>query len=155
MSGFTVRGTIFGCRTAELAARRICYNYKKYFKMKKILTKHLKKYQYWVLPSVIVIDALFFGFTDPHTVNSQLLIVGYILAVITIYVVLRVLGRLAALYGVPRAGARRFSSIATGVIGICLALSSMGELTARDITVMVPLAALLYVYLYYARTREA
>lgn len=123
--------------------------------MKKNLTRHLTKHQYWVLPGAIVVDALFFGFTNPSTVNSQLLIVGYILAVITIYVVLRVLGRLAALYGVPRAGARRFATIASGVIGISLALSSMGELTVRDVTVMVPLAVLLYVYLYYARAREA
>ena len=119
--------------------------------MKKILTH----YQYWALPSAIVVDALFFGFTNPSKVSSQFLIVGFVLVVVSLYIVLRVLGRLAGLYGISRATAHRFAAIVTGLIGICIALSSMGELTARDLGVLTPLAVLLYIYLYYARTREA
>ena len=97
----------------------------------------------------------FFGLTDPNKVDSGLLIIGYLLLVVTLFAVMRLLARVISLYGVPKNQANRVMGMTGGVISLCLALSSVGELSMRDLVVILPLAALLYIYLFYAKAAKA
>jgi hypothetical protein len=119
------------------------------------MKKHLFKPHIWSTPLLIVIDMGFFGLTDPNKVDSGLLIIGYLLLVVTLFAVMRLLARVISLYGVPKNQANRVMGMTGGVISLCLALSSVGELSMRDLVVILPLAALLYIYLFYAKAAKA
>ncbi len=119
------------------------------------MKKHLTKPHYWFAPLFIIIDIVFFGFTDPSKVSSMLLIIGFLLMAATLFAVLRLFARFLTLYGVPRQFANRFMGILSGAGALCLALSSVGELSVRDIVVILPLAVLLYVYLFYTKAKHA
>lgn len=74
---------------------------------------------------------------------------------VTLFALLRLFARVLSVYGVPQAPANRFVGMLSGAGGLCLALSSVGELSLRDVVVLVPLAVLLYVYLFYSKARQA
>lgn len=118
--------------------------------MKRTLKPHTK-----LVFGLFSVDLLFFSLTDPLQVPSVLLIVAFLLFAVTFYLVTRQLFRLAHAYGVPvGAKATRLAGIITGVIGVLVALQSMGQLSARDIWVLVPLALLTYLYVSYGQSNR-
>lgn len=116
--------------------------------------KYLAKPHFWTLPAVLIIDSIFFGSTDPQRVDSLYLIVGYLLMVISLVCFLRLTSRIVGLYGVPREYSKRMADIVAVMGAVMLALSSVGELTSRDVMVMVPFGVLFYIYASYIRTRK-
>jgi hypothetical protein len=116
--------------------------------------KHLTKHHFWTLPAILIIDSIFFGSTDPARADSLYLIVGYLLMVASLICFLRLTSRVIGLYGVPREYSKRMADIVAVLGAVTLALSSVGELTSRDIIVMVPLGVLFYIYASYIRTRK-
>ena len=120
--------------------------------MKQILAHH-NKYQAIII--LLAADSLFFSLTNPQKVASWLLIVGILLFLASFYYGL--LGVLAAArwYGFP-AGRRprRFAKVLAVVIGSLVALQSIGELSSRDIWVLVPLGVIAYLYSNKAFTRS-
>jgi hypothetical protein len=55
-------------------------------------------------------------------------------------------------YGVAFSGRRRrLAGVITGFVGGVVALQSVGELSMRDVLVLVPLTVMAYVYATYAK----
>jgi len=105
--------------------------------------------------SLVVADALFFSLTNPMKVASWLLIVGFGLAAISLYYCLRGAVRVASWYGLPvsRRYQRRVAEVAGILIGL-LALQSIGQLSPRDVAVLLPLLLVAYLHSSYGRGRN-
>jgi hypothetical protein len=103
------------------------------------------------LAALLVADLLFFGATNARQATSYLMIIGFVLLVLTAYVVVYGLLGLARMYGVPVKRRRQLTIWLTAGCGAILALQSIGELGAHDIFVLLPLAALGYMYSNYVR----
>lgn len=97
-------------------------------------------------------DLLVFGAVNPTDAPSFMLIVGFLLLSATVYFVLDGLVAFIGLYGLPARHRRRVLRTAALVISGILALQSMGQLSARDIVILMPLTALLYFYLAYSKS---
>jgi hypothetical protein len=115
------------------------------------LTRLIRRIHFWRISGLLLADAVVFGATDPDETASFMLIVGYILLCITLYYLLDGLLSLGKLYGVPLRHKKRFLRTATLVISGVVALQSIGQLSPRDIMVLVPLTTLLYLYVAYTR----
>jgi hypothetical protein len=115
--------------------------------------KHFNKPHAKTVIGLLVVDLIFFSLTDPLKVPSVLLIVAFLLFTITLYLAVRQGLKQIAAYGFQLGpGIRRLSLIVTGVISGLLALQSIGQLSSRDIWVLMPLALLTYLYVSYGRS---
>lgn len=116
---------------------------------KKHFYKHATK---WPIGALIALDGLFFGLTEPRTVAAPVLMVAFALVVANLYCVIRGGIRLARWYGISFGShARRVALVITGVIGGVVALQSIGQLSARDVIVLLPFAAIAYLYTSYGQ----
>jgi hypothetical protein len=111
--------------------------------MKHLLGHH--KFRAVVL--LLVVDSLFFSFTNPQKVASWLLIVGVLLLLYSLYYALLGILAVAVWYGLP-AGKQpaRLAKVIVGMVGFLVALQSIGELSARDVLVLLPLGVIAYLY---------
>jgi hypothetical protein len=117
------------------------------------MMKHLKyKRSITVIMLLMIVDYLFFSRINPVTVASIGLIGGFILLLLSIYIMVRLTLAGLSLYirGVRRTR-RRLTLFVTGIIGALLAMQSIGQLSVRDALVIVPIAIIIYVYFTYAR----
>lgn len=113
------------------------------------LRKHIKR---WPIALVLGLDAAFFGFTDPSRVAAAMVMVGFGLLVANLYLVMRALLSVASWYGVSFGShGRRVAAVATGVISGTVALQSVGQLSVRDIIVVLPFAVIMYLYTSYGQ----
>jgi hypothetical protein len=119
--------------------------------------KHLRSHPHlWSLVALLAVDGLFFGLTDPQNVPSWLLMAGFLLFVSTIYYFVKAVLVVLSWYGLPTLRhKRRLTLSLTIVIGIFLALQSLGELGSRDVIVMVPFTWLSYLYFAYNRSPKS
>lgn len=117
--------------------------------MQKLQTSHL-----WKPAGLIIIDFLLFSLTDPHEVPSIMLIVAFLFLAATLFYLFRAVVRALNWYGIRPTHPRRLVMSVTGVISAILALQSIGELTTRDILVILPLILISYVYLSYGRAAK-
>ena len=113
--------------------------------------KHASHPRRWLIAGIVVADAVLFGTTNPHSAPSWLLVAGFLLLSLNFYLVLLGLLRLAGWYGLPVGRHSRFARTAVGVFSGLVALQSIGELSPRDILVLLPLAAIAYFYSSYGR----
>ena len=117
--------------------------------MKKFFQR--SKLRYFI--ALLIVDAMFFGLTDPAEVPSFALIIGFLLFTITLYQLIKGLFVLGSWYGLRfNKQQKRFARIVTGVIAGLIALQSMGQLGQRDILVLIPLALVAYLYMSYGRS---
>jgi hypothetical protein len=101
-----------------------------------------------------VLDALFFSLTDPARVAPLWLIVGFILAVATMYWFFRAAMLLLGVYSkAVRKQARQLARVLTLAAALLIALQSMGQLSLRDVLVLAPLLIIAYTYIRYNRGR--
>ena len=100
---------------------------------------------------LLAADLLFFGLTDSTKVSSPLIMIGYLLAVATIFSLFLGLSSLLRLYGLPIKRQKRVAAYLTLVTGLLLALQSTGQLGTRDLAVIMPLALISYAYINYAK----
>lgn len=120
------------------------------------MLKTLRHSQFWLTTGLLIIDSLFFTLTNPSNVASVLLMVGFILLALTMFIGITKLLALSGLYGLPLGPHKyRLALFGTAVLGGLVALQSIGELTIRDLIVVLPLALILYVYLSYTHSRES
>jgi hypothetical protein len=104
---------------------------------------------------LLVADGLFFSLTNPNAVPSGVLIVGFILVALSLYVLLRLILTALDFYGLPVNQHSKRIALVLGLSGsLAIALQSLGELTARDILVLSLLSAIAYVYVSYGRGRQ-
>jgi len=116
------------------------------------LTQLIQRLHFWRISGLLLADAVVFGATNPNETVSFMLIVGYVLLCITLYYLFDALLSLSRLYGVPLRHKKRFLRTAIGVTAGVIALQSIGQLSPRDILVLVPLITLLYLYIAYTRS---
>lgn len=106
--------------------------------------------------ALLVADALFFSATNASNVTSVALIVGFLLAMATCYLVVYQLLRLSALYGLQLGRhRRRVASSITGVIAVVVALVTVGQFTVRDLIVITPLIIIGATYISISRRKAA
>lgn len=117
--------------------------------MRKILT-HKNSL---LLFGLVAVDSLFFGFTSPTRVSSPLLIVGFSLVVATLYGSLRLALSIAGVYSPWFRRQKRPVAYLTGLLGVTLALQSIGQLTLRDVVVLMVLSAVLGLYYEYSKSK--
>lgn len=113
-----------------------------------------KKKQYIIPTSLLLVNAAFFGFTNPAHISTGWLGVGLILILVTMYVLLYASIGMLKIYGVRlnRSARRHVALYATIVLGLLIALQSIGGVSGRDIAVLAPLVALGYFYVQYRKT---
>ena len=105
--------------------------------------------------ATLAADAAFFGLTNPSRVATVWLMVGFILAVASIYWLSRGLVALLGLYS--KAIRRQHTRLVRAFTisgGALVALQSVGQLTLRDLAVLLPLVIIGYFYLSYARASQ-
>jgi len=118
------------------------------------MMKLLRHTRFWQGLGLLVADGIFFTLTNSSRVVSSLLMLGFLLLVISLYYLYSWLLAAAQLYGLPFSShRRRLTLFVTGVSACLLALQSIGELSARDGLVLLPLAVVLYIYLGYGRAK--
>ena len=105
------------------------------------------------LLAVIALDALFFGITDPNKVNSLWLIAGFIILGLSLYVVIKIVLVFLVKLGFKIKNKRKLAIFIAGLICFLLALQSIGQLSFRDVLIIIPITVLLYVYLAFIRPK--
>lgn len=120
-----------------------------------IALRYAKKRSVLYFAGVVLLDVAFFSSTDPSKVAAPWLIVGYMLAVATLYWLVRAFVAFLGLYSKPlRRQKKRFTKVLTLTGAILLAMQSVGQLSVRDIAMIVPLALLSYFYFTYGRSKR-
>jgi hypothetical protein len=104
----------------------------------------------WQLIGLLGADFLLFSTTKATEVPSVIIIVGFGLLTATLYWIIRGVIDLVGLYGISVTRKRQFALYSTAILGGLIALQSIGELSGRDVLVLLPLAALGYIYSAYA-----
>jgi uncharacterized membrane protein YfhO len=108
-----------------------------------------------VILILLIADSLLFSLTNPDNVPSLMLISGFLLLAATFYYLVLGLMAVAGWYGLSTPKhRRRFARLTTGVVAGVIALQSIGELSARDILVLLPLAILAYLYVSYGQVNR-
>jgi hypothetical protein len=119
------------------------------------LLKHLVKHIHQItLLACIGVDLLFYSATNPDNGSSYVLVVGFALLTISLYFVIDRLLQFMGLCGLSIGRYRhRLALCVSGVFMGLTALQSIGELTARDVVIFIPLSAILYVYFSYGHIK--
>lgn len=116
------------------------------------ITKLLSRVHFWRFLGLLAADVMMFSLTDAANVPSYGLIAGFILLSLTVYMLIHgFISALGFLYGLNIGSVRRKRRLAgscTGLISFVVALQSIGELSPRDIAVLLPLVILAYLYSY-------
>lgn len=105
------------------------------------------------LAGLFVLNGLLFGTTNAATAAPLIIMIGFVLVIVTMYVVVLAATGLAQFYGLQLSirTRRRVALTVTGVGGLLLALQSIGGISLRDLLVIVPLVLLGYAYSSYAK----
>ena len=112
-----------------------------------------KKRLTWQILTALIIDAFFFGLVNPNKVNSLYLIVGFILIGVTIYLLMQLLLIFFVRLGFKVKNKRKIAIFVAVLLSLLLSLQSIGQLSVRDVVIIVPIAILLYIYTAYIRPR--
>ena len=114
----------------------------------------LKQKRLWLAAVILLADVMLFAGTDATKVPSFVVFVGFLLLVATLYVLIYGLLGLSRVYGLPLKHKQQLSVYLTAVVGSLVALQSIGELSGRDVLVLLPLSIIGYVYSAYARSNR-
>ncbi|HEX4773918.1 MAG TPA: hypothetical protein VH234_00145 [Candidatus Saccharimonadales bacterium] len=115
----------------------------------KLIFRVLARRHTWQLIIILVLDGLIFGASNSRSVPSFLLMIGFLLLLATFYQLFYGLLSLVRLYGLKFKRPNRLALYFTGTVGLLVALQSIGELSLRDVVVLLLLAGLGYLYSAY------
>ena len=107
--------------------------------MPKLMRRH-----WFVLAALITTNVLFFTFVDPRQTSAVLLMIGFLLLALNMLLAARFIARVT---GVPS----RIAMLGALIMIAMLGLQSIGQLTVRDVSTLVPLVALGYAYMTYGK----
>lgn len=111
--------------------------------------------RFWLLFGLLCADGLLFSLSDPHKTPSFMLMIGFLLFIASLYYVLLGLLTISSWYGLSKTvHHKRLARMFTGLLGGLVALQSIGQLSTRDIFVLLPLAVLAYLYISYSQTSK-
>ena len=99
--------------------------------------------------ALLIIDSVFFGATDPAQAPSGFFIIAFILAGFSFYWVANLLYQSAMSYGAPLRHRKRAVIYTTICLMIVVALQTVGQLSSRDIVLILPFALMAYLYISY------
>lgn len=119
--------------------------------------RQLKHKPLVIYASLTVLAALlFFTATNPTNLPSWGLMAGYVLSVAVMYFAVRLLVTVLAVY-LPVIGRqrRRLVRLLTAIAALLVAMQSAGQLTIKDMLVLVPLVAIGYFYMTYAARSQS
>jgi len=100
---------------------------------------------------LLVLDIIFFTTTNTDKDPSYIIIVGFVLLFSSSYLFFYYVLSFLKLYGFPVGKKRRLATYLTVLVGALIALQSIGELTSKDVLVLVPIALIGYLYTGYAK----
>jgi hypothetical protein len=112
----------------------------------------LLRHQFASLAALLIIDFVFFTSTNETKVAVYFIIIGFGLLVSTIYFISRAILEGLRLYGFDIKYSKKISTYITVVLSAIAALQSTGQLSARDVAVMLPLALIGFVYTSYPKS---
>lgn len=118
------------------------------------LLKNISYRRYLESLTIIILDIGFFTKTNANKAPAIVLMLGFVLVYLSIYMLVYVVLSFLKLYAVPIKRKRRLTWYITSVISLFIALESIGELSAKDIIVVLPLAVLAYLYINYAASAK-
>lgn len=121
----------------------------------RLILRALTRRHTWQIIIILVLDGLIFGGSNSRSAPSFLLMAGFLLLLATIYQLFYGLLSMARLYGLKFKRQNRFGLYVTGAVGLLVALQSIGELSPRDVVVLLPLAGLGYLYSAYGTEGRA
>lgn len=114
----------------------------------------IRNVNFWSILAIILIDTIFYSFTNPETGSTLLLILGFLVIALTVYIFLNAILRFVTSYGISnRRYSHRISLFSSGVLIGMMALQSIGELTMKDILIFIPLSSILYMYITYGHKK--
>lgn len=103
-------------------------------------------------PSLLIIgNYVLFLLTDPAKVSAWVLVAAVLLLTLDVYMTVRFVGWICSLAGLDFARSARARRYTSGLALIIIALGTLGELTFRDVAVLLPLALIMYLFLGYRR----
>ncbi len=113
------------------------------------LTPHAKR-RLIPLLLLFVVDIVFFSAVNPVKAYAVVIIVGYALLVLTLYVLIDFLLALGErIIPFSLSTKRRIAQASTLVLGLLIAMQSIGQLTTKDILAVIPLIIVLSIYFSY------
>jgi hypothetical protein len=108
------------------------------------------------LGALFVFDALFFSMINPVQAYAVVIIVGYLLLIITLYVLIDFLLAVSErIIPFSPHTKRRIALATTLVLALLIAMQSIGQLTPKDVLAVVPLIIVLSVYFSYMLKKQS
>ena len=111
--------------------------------------ENYKKKRILNIISLLVLDGLFYGISNPNSVNLVVLMFGVLLLALNIYIFSLYLLLGSKRFGFQVKNANKFSLILTLVISLIVGLETMGQLSLKDVVVAGIFGLLVYFYLAY------
>ena len=113
------------------------------------LTPHAKRRLIRLL-ALFVVDVAFFSLVNPIKAYAVVIIIGFGLLVMTLYVLIDFLLALGErIIPFSLSTKRRIAQASTLVLGLLIAMQSIGQLTVKDILAVIPLIIVLSLYFSY------
>jgi hypothetical protein len=114
------------------------------------MMKRLTHFLHWRLLALLGLDSLFFSWTNVTTIPAYMVGVGFLLLCATMYYGVYAVISISRFYGI-KVRRKALTLHLTLVISGLIALQSVGQLSQRDIVVLLPLALIGYIYGAYAK----
>lgn len=109
----------------------------------------------WMTIAVLIMNAVLFLFTDPNSVSAVVLAFAILLMTANVYLLMQGASHMLSLWGVHVLASTRLQRYVTVTALVVIALASVGELSLRDVAVLLPLAALVYLYRTYQQSQRS
>lgn len=107
------------------------------------------------LTALFALDALFFSLVNPVQAYAIVIVVGYLLLVLTLYVLIDFLLAVSErIIPFSPHTKRRMALATTLVVALLIAMQSIGQLTVKDVLAVVPLIIVLSIYLSYMLKKQ-
>lgn len=117
-----------------------------------MIGKFIKNRHVLRLTGLLAADGLLFAGSDVAKVPSFIVMVGFLLLAVTLYYFIYAGLGVTGVYGLKIRGRRQLALYLTMITAGLIALQSIGQLGQRDVTVLLPLAIIAYLYSAYAKT---
>ena len=117
------------------------------------MNKYLKSKKARIITLLLVLDGLFYGLTNPFSLNLLVLMLGILLFSINVFIFIYFLILLGYKFGYFIKNPIKLSFIVTLVGTLIISLQTLGQLSAKDIVVASILGVLVYLYLEHVHPR--
>jgi hypothetical protein len=119
------------------------------------LLKNIRTRHYVEASGLLIVDLIFFASTNTNKDPSFVVIIGFALLIMSIYILSFATLGFFRLYGLPLKELKRPAIYITILLSLLIALQSIGELTPKDVLVLLPIIVIAYVYTGYKRPKRS